>query len=381
MKNILLVGEYHSSNLGDNILCHCMEVILAKYLPNDCRFFWLDLTYGDRLTIDKKIVSRVLYYFHFLLTNSLEKRIISWYIKKCVEMAFKNIKKKVPIDLVIFAGGQIFMDYFAPQIYQVVVMAQKYGIPVVFNACGYGRNTEYTKALFIKALSQDNVKYLTLRDGIQEIEKLTSKLIVQIPDWAILCSDVYQVRKTHKDIVGLGVIAPAVYNQNNNSYVSEYDFLMFWKHIICLLDAQNQKWQLFVNGSLGDYAFAKRLINYLGLQESCDTIALRPKSGEDLISLIASYKSIISFRLHSHIISYSLGIPTVGIIWDRKLIEFAKLIHCEDRFFYLEDFDDAKFLSMLNTNPENLYTFELRVSQIGLIQETISYYASLLTKN
>lgn len=380
MKNILLVGEYHSSNLGDNVLCHCTESILAKYFPDNCCFFWLDLTYGDSLTIGKKIVYVILRCLRFLCPYSFCKKIYSLYITRCVMLAFGKIKKKNSIDLIIFAGGQMFMDYFAPQIYHVVMAAQKYDIPVAFNACGSGINTDLSKKMFAKALSLSNVKYLTLRDGVSVLKNLTSIRITQIPDWAILSSDVYHVVKSNSNIVGLGVIDPIVYNQNNNSYVSENDFFVFWKRIISILDERQQKWQLFVNGSIGDYDFANRLMKYLNLQKNSDVLASCPKSGKELISLISSYKSVISFRLHSHIISYSLGIPTVGVIWDDKLAEFARLIHCENRFFRLEDFDYSKLLSMLEVDSVELYSSELRASYVDTIKKTIMFYIFLLTE-
>lgn len=380
MKNILLVGEYHSTNLGDNVLCHCTKSILAKYIPNDCSFFWLDLTYGDRLTNSKKIVYIILHFCSFLFPSSFIQKVRSFYITKCVMLEFSKMKKKMSIDLIIFAGGQIFMDYFAPQVYHIVMNAKKDNIPVVFNACGSGRNTKESKRLFTKALSQNNVKKITVRDGVFMMKSLTSMQVKQIPDWAILASDVYHVVKSNSDTIGLGVIDPIVYNLNNNVYVSEDDFFVFWKRVIFLLDEKQQKWQLFVNGSTGDYCFANRLIEYLGLKDFNKILAPCPKSGKELVSLISSYKSIISFRLHSHIISYSLGIPTVGIVWDDKLIEFARLIHSEDRFSRIEDFDYSKLISMLEINSKELYSSEFRTLYTNTIKRTIMSYTFLLTK-
>ena len=46
MKKILLVGDYYSSNLGDNILCQCVE-FLVKKTWKDASIEWLDLSHGD----------------------------------------------------------------------------------------------------------------------------------------------------------------------------------------------------------------------------------------------------------------------------------------------------------------------------------------------
>ena len=47
--------------------------------------------------------------------------------------------------------------------------------------------------------------------------------------------------------------------------------------------------------------------------------------------LIASFGSLISYRLHSHIIACSLDIPTVAVQWDRKLPFFFEKIGCPER--------------------------------------------------
>jgi polysaccharide pyruvyl transferase WcaK-like protein len=49
------------------------------------------------------------------------------------------------------------------------------------------------------------------------------------------------------------------------------------------------------------------------------------------VNLIASFGSLISYRLHSHIIACSLDIPTVAIQWDRKVPFFFEKIGCPRR--------------------------------------------------
>lgn len=63
-----------------------------------------------------------------------------------------------------------------------------------------------------------------------------------------------------------------------------------------------------------------------------------PQTPDELITIISEYKGIISARLHSCIIAYSLGIPAVGLVWNDKLKLFGKNIEAEDYFISHDKF-------------------------------------------
>lgn len=46
---------------------------------------------------------------------------------------------------------------------------------------------------------------------------------------------------------------------------------------------------------------------------------------------ISEFSSLISFRLHSHIVAASLNIPAVGISWDEKIKFFYENIGHKER--------------------------------------------------
>ena len=52
---------------------------------------------------------------------------------------------------------------------------------------------------------------------------------------------------------------------------------------------------------------------------------------EDLIRKVSSYAGIISTRLHPSIISYSLGVPSVGVIWNHKVDMFYETVGRGDK--------------------------------------------------
>ena len=53
--------------------------------------------------------------------------------------------------------------------------------------------------------------------------------------------------------------------------------------------------------------------------------------------MLAGFQSIISFRLHSHIIAASLDIPSVGVVWDDKLRFFFQKTGHEERCCTVSD--------------------------------------------
>ena len=63
---------------------------------------------------------------------------------------------------------------------------------------------------------------------------------------------------------------------------------------------------MFCNRDPFDFGFAIKVLTEKGLAELeiFEKLAMRLTQPKELVKLIASYKSLISFRLHSHIIAY-----------------------------------------------------------------------------
>ena len=121
--------------------------------------------------------------------------------------------------------------------------------------------------------------------------------------------------------------------------------------IINTLEKQNKKWKLFNNGDVCDSEYAKELCEKAGINPS-DKL-LTPKTPKELVEIISGFQGIITSRLHSCIVSYSLGIPFVAISWNNKLKYFADNIGVSERVM---DSDELNFSRVLEK-------FELAVSQ------------------
>lgn len=93
---------------------------------------------------------------------------------------------------------------------------------------------------------------------------------------------------------------------------------------------------MFCNGSVDDYCFGKYVLEKMGL-DARDKLCDYPKTPKELVELIARFDSLISFRLHSHIIAASLGIPAVALVWDEKLRFFYQNIGHGERCMEITD--------------------------------------------
>lgn len=87
-------------------------------------------------------------------------------------------------DTIVFAGGQLFMDYFVHWIAIIVSYAEKYNKKVVFNCCGMGKLSSKSVKLLCKVFQSDSIYSITIRDGVKQFKSLLEvrmyyKLLIQ----------------------------------------------------------------------------------------------------------------------------------------------------------------------------------------------------------
>lgn len=356
---ILVVGEYYSTNLGDGVICETVQKLINKYFKYD-----FDIEEVHIMDISGKN--------KFIFADDIELGKIS-FKSKILTIVPKNIRKKIILnhrnasinylvnfedyDLVIFAGGQLLMEHFTIQINRIIDECQSKNIPVIYNALGYKEsNFRFIQKEISKNILNSSVKRISVRDHLNKINNLTEKNAIFVPDNAIFASEMYGIEKSKSDCIGLGIM-----------YFKEKEQLLdnFWKQIVTELEFREKNWKFFVNGSDSDYQYARNLIKKFELPIS--KIDKRPQTPEELVHTISQFDKIISFRLHSHIIAYSLQIPSIALAWDKKLDFFFESIHHKELVFnfekdevrsVLEALQDLKFdsedLSTLNRNKKKI---------------------------
>lgn len=352
MKQIIVIGERYSTNLGDGVICQCVEKLVNKYKGKEDRVVCWDLScrkaYGEKYEMREKfwqriyrrVCSKVL--FCKPIKTHIQKRMgtklymyWSWYYERI--NVVKQICKDTKADLVIFAGGELFKDYFLFYIEKYVKLFSRQKAKIWFNACGCDKkNTRVILKRFERVLKNKNVQRTTTRSSFNTCKELfvDSDYIFK-PDPVICCADFFE-GSSEKNGIGLSIMSLEGINDNKEH------LLKFWGEIIQTLRRDNKKFKLFCNGSEEDYVFSKEVLEYTNL--SAEYLLPKPYTPEELVKTITSFEKICSFRMHSLIIAYGFGIPFVGLGWDDKLYDFAEYINAEKQVC---DWRSTKIADML----------------------------------
>lgn len=315
---ILVMGLSNSANLGDAVICACAKGLIQRNAPSlkgcTLRVASADLTDAGAYTAVKYA------------------------------------------DLVVFAGGGI-IHYQYQQLHKpiakIIAICEKHGIPAVFNSIGvedYDAGDPGCAAL-AQALTSPIVLQVTTRDDVETLQNgylAGSRLVPRrVADPALWAGDIYGITAAESGTTGLGVIRWKAFPDNGID-LSEQQLLKLWQEVIGLLEEKNEQWMLFTNGWPTDEEFAMKLLASLGREGEKDTLlAPRPETGKELVETISRFKGIVACRLHANIIAASLGIASVGLVWNRKLAFFGEITRTPERFIEAEHFSAQTIVSAL----------------------------------
>ncbi len=329
--NVLLVGEIYSENLGDPLLCGVVEnVIKQKY--QDANIYKLDMSGRDNSS-NSHFKRRRKFWGVRILTKMLGKTKRRWKIFAIFRLIdedknrflnvldlLDNIISQEKIDFVVFAGGSIFMDYFAATIYCIVKRFKNKKTNIIFHACGMSNLSEDAIIVLKEALKQKNIVAISLRDSIDRFKHIFDKIAVEETyDTALQCCRFYHQADKIEAFLGVGIIA-------NDGYFAEQ------RKLVQELINKKIDFKIFVNGARYDYNYAIKILDNLNIPMDNKEKLLLDKADtpQKLIEQITSFRYIISFRLHSQIIATSYGIPSFGYVWDDKIKEFYRKIGLKD---------------------------------------------------
>lgn len=332
---ILVLGAYYSNNLGDGVICECTAARLKKNFPNaeihvkdivdrnDFEVFegvsYQELKRRTKREKLRRLATRC--GWDKTLTHE-EHRLNQCqpHIEEVCETAY---------DLVVVAGGQLFMDRYFLFLEEYIRRMTKMQTPVYLNACGTGPVCSKTiRKRFSDALRSPYVRLISCRDDAALMQKIYAgkdNRVRETYDPALWCSDVYNVKKdSAAEVTGLGLM----YTRSVDSEKAAD----FWVKLIRQFEKSGKKWKIFVNGSEDDIVFVRYVLSRLPELEGPfeDYCVPVPKRPDELVAMIAGFKSIVSFRLHSHIIAAALDVPSIALVWDGKLrFYFEKIGHGE----------------------------------------------------
>ncbi|MGN0978385.1 MAG: polysaccharide pyruvyl transferase family protein [Faecousia sp.] len=319
---ILLIGEYYSENLGDPLLCQSVERILKEQYP-EAEIIPFDLSGRTGSTeyyepkphpaaawIEKQFSDRYLYYRRAAILRAYEQD-----KDRCLRVwdSLGELLRGHRFDLAVFAGGSLFMDYFAGVIHLVLRRLALTRTKILFHACGMSTLDEDGVYLLRQVLCSRQVVSISLRDSYERFTELfpVKARVRQTCDTALNCSRWFPKAAQRRAEFGIGMI-DRCYDQQLRLIKS------------CM--ASGRSWMAFTNGSPYDQKYAENLLTDAGIpaEKLGQYLAARPRTTEDLIRTVTGFDKIIAFRMHSQIAAASFGIPSFGIAWDGKLTEFYR---------------------------------------------------------
>lgn len=331
-----VIGVYYASNLGDAVICECVAYWLKERWPQ-AEIDVIDIEGKEAFPVQEQASISLLRrraqkvrWDYWLTEHGIQDRVLYWnQMDVNTRQDFYEEIGKRSYDAAVFAGGQLFMDWLTVDICEFIKRFEQAGTPVFFNACGAGFSaSKQIRKLTGNWLRSDCVEWLSSRDdaaAIQERYGLDDGMVERTFDPALWTCETFSFRKKkeqkEKGVVGLGIMY--------STHAPLRQITAFWLRLIKELSRRGVPWRMFCNGAMEDYNYGCYVLKKAKLDPRKFLLPC-PEQPIDLIRQIGSFDSLISFRLHSHIIAASMDIPAVAIVWDRKLRFFyASLKHPE----------------------------------------------------
>lgn len=307
--NILIVAFY-DDNFGDMLIRTCFAQLLKAVLKN--------LGAGD-------------YSLSYMPLKSLDE---------------SRIKTA---DLIIFPGGGLFgLSYldFADYVEAVLNIAEERKIPVIFSSLGINNMdaTVESEQRLTEMLQKPCIKAVSVREKPDLFRQYAGETDYDITDvcdpvvWAgfIYGDEISAARKNKPDdrpIIGINVVRGGLFKSNGLAWAlrNEEEYLY---NISQSLEAAGFDYRFFSNGSTLDCNVIRHFAEKYSVP--IEKIILTDTSRE-LVQTIAGFDAVLAIRMHSSIISYALGVPSVNLVWNSKVPEFYSKIGHPERALSVEN--------------------------------------------
>lgn len=278
-------------------------------------------------------------------------------------------------DLILFGGAPVF-NYGYQKFYErtaiTLELAKEYNKPVIFSAVGIEEYHEKNKKCqrLKKTLNFDCVKQITTRDGLDKLEKYKENENLKIglvSDPAVFSANVFDkfihgrivIKKRFKVFrvkvveppkkpgikkIGIFVFRANGFTDNHVEFTKEQQAEL-WVNVIRLLEERGYDYELLTSGHFGDEAFLDFMIRKYNIPQ-CKCV-FNVNYPEILFRQMAKYDGVISCRLHPSIISFSMNIPAVSLVWNSKVTGFYKGIGYPQRAIERSGFEAENIVNAL----------------------------------
>lgn len=329
MKNILVCGVANSGNLGDRIIAESLKYIIEisneDYAVTNFDFT-NGLVKGSKKNIEINLSSANI--FKRLTPNSFRRVKVATFYRGNQELKAELENNLNNTDIVVIGGGHLLIDNylnFAIGINNIIKLAKTKNIPVVFAFVGAkGPWSKEAKKLFLEALEYAShivVRDIDSKQFLLSISKNIESKLISISDPALYVNEITRVntKKANLRKIGLGIMDPNEMRRHSNFYWSRNESAVWWNKLVEKLIELGYEVSIFTNGASTDNAFVESYIKKRLSNNKEVSFYTYPSDYKKLLDIIQDQDIIIAQRLHACLPAISLGKPTFGILWDRKL--------------------------------------------------------------
>lgn len=399
---IALISLYMSHNLGDHLIIKCSEYLLRRVAPEEA-FDFIECDLFGRVERTAKIYTPAR---HPAFDRSKDPSRLRKLVRRVVQTGRRMARGKAvrdlfarlewetdpnyaprvrayyrdivrDADLVMFAGGGIIeysYNHYQGAIELIVREARRAKKPVVFNAVGLVGACDPADLPFRtmrRALLSPNVRLITVRDHVDLMNRRylggakTARLVADAAVWA---SEAFGIQADPRPVIGVGLVRENAFDSYSRS-IPYPNLLEMYRALLSELTARGHAWKLFGNGFENDQEFGEKLLGRLGMDPSL--LIARPTECRELLETIAGFQGIVTFRLHSCISAYSLGVPAVVVSWNDKVDDFMKIIGFAERALSGERANAAEIVRQMECAISQPYDEEARAAYRKTIEDAV----------
>ncbi|MCS3443279.1 polysaccharide pyruvyl transferase family protein [Microbacterium phyllosphaerae] len=300
--------------------------------------------------------------FQGLLDVALQNHGLAADDYELVPMSLKGIDAELltDADAIFFAGGGLFglsyLDFFR-HVEEITAIADSRDIPVVFSSMGLNNmGAENGSVDAIRAIvRRPSVKAIAVRENLPLFRELVTDLpfeVSQIADPAVWTKHVYGMTDVVPDgTLGINVVRGGLFEANDRKWGLTAE-MAYLSELLDLSAGEGLSTRLYTNGSLDD----NNTLRFFARENQvpADQVIL-PQTTREVVEAIASRSAIASIRMHSSIIAYSFGIPSIALEWNDKLPHFYEAIGHPERVIPFGEWTGARSFDLLRsagTAPE-----------------------------
>lgn len=376
---IAICGLIKSENLGELFIARSLEYLIRtecekRNLPTDLQFVEVDLLGRKNKTVvaSGSIQKRVQNYYNysrhgillekvFIKLKRVEKHLKSQHARNFLyrvrhviythgrnyrKRLYSYFDKKMRDCVFIVVDGAGLLEYSYNEYQEPLLLlsdyAQEHDLDIVYNAIGRAGaydEKDYRSTILRRALRSERVKYISARDSLETVQRCAGDRhkVKLLADAAFWMKETYQLpMPEERKKIGIGLIRGNSLLGYNVDFGSE-DWVSLFAGIAETLAARGYEYEFFTNGLPNDVKLGRKVLKKLGLPDSY--LVQRPSKDTELYATIGRYAGLITCRMHSSIASFTLGIPTVILSWNDKVVKLMDIIGYPERAVTLDHFD------------------------------------------